>query len=37
MQRHLIAACAATLLAAASTAALADGYGRGLYVSWWRQ
>jgi uncharacterized surface protein with fasciclin (FAS1) repeats len=33
MQRHLIAACAATLLAAASTAAFADGYGRGLYVT----
>ena len=29
MQRHLIALCAASLLAAASGSALADGYGRG--------
>lgn len=31
MQRHLIAACAAALLAAASGAVFADGYGRGMY------
>ena len=30
MQRHLIAACAATLLAAAASGALAEGYGRGM-------
>jgi uncharacterized surface protein with fasciclin (FAS1) repeats len=29
MQRHLIAACAASLLAAVAGSALADGYGRG--------
>ena len=29
MQRHLIAACAASLLAVAAGGALADGYGRG--------
>jgi uncharacterized surface protein with fasciclin (FAS1) repeats len=29
MQRHLIAACAATLLAAVAGSAIADGYGRG--------
>lgn len=29
MQRHLIAACAAALLATAGSAALAEGYGRG--------
>jgi uncharacterized surface protein with fasciclin (FAS1) repeats len=29
MQRHLIAACAASLLAVAASGAFADGYGRG--------
>ncbi|MCD6077572.1 MAG: hypothetical protein K0R89_1510 [Ramlibacter sp.] len=29
MQRHLIAACAASLLAAVAGSAIADGYGRG--------
>jgi uncharacterized surface protein with fasciclin (FAS1) repeats len=29
MQRHLLAACAASLIAATSTAVLAEGYGRG--------
>jgi uncharacterized surface protein with fasciclin (FAS1) repeats len=32
MQRHLIAACAAALLASTGTAALAEGYGRGVMV-----
>jgi uncharacterized surface protein with fasciclin (FAS1) repeats len=33
MQRHLIAACAASLVAVLSSNAFADGYGRGMYVS----
>ena len=32
MHRHLIAACAASLLAAATTATLAEGYGRGVAI-----
>ena len=32
MHRHLIAACAASLLAAATTAAVAEGYGRGVPI-----
>lgn len=32
MQRHLTAACAAALLCATTGAALAEGYGRGVYV-----
>jgi uncharacterized surface protein with fasciclin (FAS1) repeats len=32
MQRHLIAACAASLLAAISSSALAEGYGRGIMI-----
>lgn len=32
MHRHFIAACAASLLAATTTAALAEGYGRGVAI-----
>jgi uncharacterized surface protein with fasciclin (FAS1) repeats len=32
MQRHLIAACAAGLLAAVGSTALAEGYGRGVMI-----
>lgn len=32
MHRHFIAACAASLLAAATTAAVAEGYGRGVPI-----
>ena len=32
MQRHLLAACAASLIAATSTAVLAEGYGRGVII-----
>lgn len=32
MQRHLLAACAASLIAATSTAVLAEGYGRGVVM-----
>lgn len=32
MHRHFIAACAASLLAAATTAAVAEGYGRGVAI-----
>ena len=32
MQRHLLAVCAASLLAAAAGSALAEGYGRGVVI-----